>query len=68
MYIHLLMTTVVIALIALAAVPLISYVVEALRADPPSRRPSTGRRDIAARWIDVHGTSLRYVTAGNGPP
>ncbi len=58
----------ILALIALAAVPLASYLVEALR-----RRPSTPPRlewapDIPVRWVEIGGSRLRYIVAGSGPP
>lgn len=57
-----------IAAIAGVSVPLMSYVVEALRPQPPVPETVDWAPGLAARWIDVHGTPLRYVTAGKGPP
>jgi pimeloyl-ACP methyl ester carboxylesterase len=56
------------AAIAAVSLPLASYVVEALRPQHAVPRRVGWGPEIPVRWIDVHGNSLRYVTAGHGPP
>ncbi len=59
---------IMVAAIAGGSVPLLSYVVEALRPQPDVPQTVEWDPGIPVRWIEVHGVSLRYVTAGSGPP
>jgi pimeloyl-ACP methyl ester carboxylesterase len=53
----------------LAAGPLLaSYAVEALRTSPGPPRTLAWAPDVPIRYLDLDGTRLRYVTAGEGPP
>lgn len=59
---------IVVAAVAGVSVPLVSYAVEALRPQPTVPETVGWAPEIPVRWIDVNGTSLRYITAGSGPP
>ncbi len=54
-------------LAGLAAVPALSYLVEAFRSPPTVPQGVDWAPGVAVRWVDVHGTKLRYITAGAGP-
>jgi pimeloyl-ACP methyl ester carboxylesterase len=55
------------AVAGLAALPPLSYVVEALRSAPPPPDHVPWSPDIPSRWVEVEGMRLRYIVAGNGP-
>jgi pimeloyl-ACP methyl ester carboxylesterase len=57
----------VVAAAAGVSVPVASYVVEALRPQPRVPETVDWAPAIPVRWIDVHGTPLRYLTVGEGP-
>jgi pimeloyl-ACP methyl ester carboxylesterase len=52
----------------LAALVLISYLVEALRAQPKPPEHLAWAPDIPVRYVEVGGARIRYITAGEGPP
>ena len=52
----------------LAALVLISYLVEALRAQPEPPEQLEWAPDIPVRYVEVGGSRIRYITAGEGPP
>lgn len=52
----------------LAALVLISYLVEALRAEPEPPQRLAWAPDIPVRYVEVGGSRIRYITAGEGPP
>ena len=52
----------------LAALVLISYLVEALRAQPKPPEYLAWAPDIPVRYVEVGGSKIRYITAGEGPP
>ena len=53
-------------LVVLVALPIISYLVEALR--PAPTRPTQLKWDsqIPIRYVEVDGIKLRYITVGEG--
>jgi pimeloyl-ACP methyl ester carboxylesterase len=52
----------------LAALVLISYLVEALRAQPQPPEHLAWAPAIPVRYVEVAGSRIRYITAGEGPP
>jgi pimeloyl-ACP methyl ester carboxylesterase len=52
----------------MAAVVLLSYLVEALRRPPAPPERMAWAPEIPSRWITVDGVRLRYIVAGEGPP
>jgi pimeloyl-ACP methyl ester carboxylesterase len=62
------MNGIVIGLVGLAALPLISYLVEALRSPPTAPQRLGWAPEIPVQWIEVDGSRLRYITVGSGPP
>ena len=52
----------------LAALVLISYLVEASRAQPKPPEYLAWAPDIPVRYVEVGGSKIRYITAGEGPP
>jgi pimeloyl-ACP methyl ester carboxylesterase len=52
----------------LTALVLISYLVEALRAQPEPPEHLVWAPDIPVRYVEVGGSRIRYITAGEGPP
>ena len=56
------------ALAGLAAVPALSYLVEALRSAPATPQELDWAPGIPIRWIEVDGMKLRYIAAGSGVP
>ena len=57
-----------VAVIALVVLVMISYLVEALRRAPAAPERLPWSPDLLARYLDIGGVRLRYVTAGEGPP
>ena len=51
-----------------AAVPVLSYLVEAIRSEPATPQAIDWAPTIPVRWVEVNGVRLRYVTAGSGVP
>ena len=51
-----------------AAVPALSYLVEAFRSAPATPQAVDWAPTIPVRWVEVNGVKLRYVTAGSGVP
>ena len=56
-----------VAIAAIAPVP-ISMVMEALRKRPEAPASLPWAPDIAIQYVDVDGSRLRYIRAGDGPP
>jgi pimeloyl-ACP methyl ester carboxylesterase len=56
------------ALAGLAAVPPLSYLVEALRSAPVTPKELSWAPGVRVQWIEVDGVKLRYVAAGSGVP
>jgi pimeloyl-ACP methyl ester carboxylesterase len=56
------------ALAGLAAVPALSYLIEALRSVPATPQDLDWASATPVRWIDVDGMQLRYIAAGAGVP
>ena len=52
----------------LTGLVLISYLVEALRAQPEPPEHLVWAPDIPVRYVEVGGSRIRYITAGEGPP
>jgi pimeloyl-ACP methyl ester carboxylesterase len=52
----------------LTGLVLISYLVEALRAQPEPPEHLVWAPDIPVRYVEVGGSKIRYITAGEGPP
>lgn len=59
--------SIVVALVLVASY-LLSFLVEALRRAPEVPAAVPWAPDLKSRWVDVDGTRLRYVEAGEGPP
>lgn len=60
---------VAIILASLSVVPVgLSYVVEGLRSAPAPPAALSWASDIAIRYVNVDGVSLRYIRVGQGPP
>src|ERR671910_3470017 len=51
----------------LVALVLISYVIEALRSVPEPSQHLAWAPDIPVRYVDVDGSRVRYIVAGEGP-
>jgi pimeloyl-ACP methyl ester carboxylesterase len=51
----------------LVALVLISYVIEALRSAPEPPQHLAWAPDIPVRYVDVDGSRVRYIVAGEGP-
>jgi pimeloyl-ACP methyl ester carboxylesterase len=62
------MNGLMIAIGAVVAVVLVSYLVEALRRSPAPPERVGWAPEIPSRWITVDGVQLRYIVAGDGPP
>jgi pimeloyl-ACP methyl ester carboxylesterase len=58
----------IVALAGLAALPVVSYLVEALRSQRAAPRDLPWAPEIPVQWIEIGGTKLRYIMAGSGPP
>jgi pimeloyl-ACP methyl ester carboxylesterase len=55
-------------LVGLVLAPvLISYVLEALRSEPTPPDRLAWAPDIPVRYVEVHGLTIRYIVAGEGP-
>jgi pimeloyl-ACP methyl ester carboxylesterase len=52
----------------LTALVLISYLVEAFRSPPKPPEHLAWAPDIPVRYVQVGGSRIRYITAGEGPP
>jgi pimeloyl-ACP methyl ester carboxylesterase len=56
------------ALAGLAAVPPLSYLVEALRSAPVTPEELSWAPGVPVQWIEVDGMRIRYVATGSGVP
>jgi pimeloyl-ACP methyl ester carboxylesterase len=59
--------TAILILAPLVGVVLVSYVVEALRAEPTPPERLAWAPDIPVRYVEVDGLTIRYIVAGEGP-
>lgn len=59
--------TAILVLAPLVALVLISFVVEALRSEPTPPERLVWAPDIPVRYVEVHGLTIRYIVAGEGP-
>ena len=55
-------------LVVLVALPIISYLVEALRPAPTTPTQLKWDSQIPIRYVEVDGIKLRYITVGEGSP
>jgi pimeloyl-ACP methyl ester carboxylesterase len=62
------METFVWIVLGLAGVVLVSYLVEAARRSPAPPERLAWAPEIPIQYVDVAGTRLRYISAGNGRP
>ncbi len=62
------MSTIIVAVLALAGVVLVSFAVDALRTAPEAPATLAWAPDLAIQYVRIDGVRLRYVRTGAGPP